>query len=202
MAERERHAVQDADREAALASAEARGLVLSAEQADALAHVTNGRDLGIVLGYAGTGKERDAGRGARSPGSGGLRGSRRCRASPPRIWKADRASRRAPSPAWSMVGDKAAIGSPRDVPVIDEAGMVGTRQMERVLSHAAEAGAKVVLSGDPQQLQSIEAGAAFRSLHDRHGGAAINEVRRQRAYWQLDATRDLATGRTGTAIHA
>src|SRR5262245_33317251 len=49
MAERERHAVQDADREAALASAEARGLVLSAEQADALAHVTNGRDLGIVL---------------------------------------------------------------------------------------------------------------------------------------------------------
>ena len=101
-----------------------------------------------------------------------------------------------------MVGDKAAIGSPRDVPVIDEAGMVGTRQMERVLSHAAEAGAKVVLSGDPQQLQSIEAGAAFRSLHDRHGGAAINEVRRQRAYWQLDATRDLATGRTGTAIHA
>ena len=48
----------------------------------------------------------------------------------------------------------------RDVLVIDEAGMVGTRQLERVLSHAAEAGAKVVLVGDPQQLQSIEAGAA------------------------------------------
>ncbi|PYE85122.1 AAA domain-containing protein, partial [Phyllobacterium leguminum] len=32
----------------------------------------------------------------------------------------------------------------------------------RVLSHAAEAGAKVVLVGDPQQLQAIEAGAAFR----------------------------------------
>ncbi|MFX4366103.1 AAA family ATPase, partial [Acinetobacter baumannii] len=47
----------------------------------------------------------------------------------------------------------------RDVLVIDEAGMVGTRQLERVLSHAASAGAKVVLVGDPQQLQSIEAGA-------------------------------------------
>lgn len=61
----------------------------------------------------------------------------------------------------------------RDVLVIDEAGMVGTRQLERVLSHAAEAGAKVVLVGDPQQLQSIEAGAAFRSIHERHGMARI-----------------------------
>ena len=86
--------------------------------------------------------------------------------------------------------------------MIDEAGMVGTRQLERVLSHAAETGAKVVLVGDPRQLQSIEAGAAFRSLHERHGGAKIGEVRRQRADWQREATRDLATGRTGAAIQA
>jgi hypothetical protein len=80
--------------------------------------------------------------------------------------------------------------------------MVGTRQLERVLSHAADAGAKVVLVGDPQQLQSIEAGAAFRSIYERHGGAEIGEVRRQREDWQRDATRDLATGRTSDAIHA
>ena len=42
----------------------------------------------------------------------------------------------------------------RDVLVIDEAGMVGTRQLERVLSHAAEAGAKVVLVGDHQAVAS------------------------------------------------
>jgi AAA domain len=90
--------------------------------------------------------------------------------------------------------------TPRDVLVIDEAGMVGTRQLERVLSHAAEAGAKVVLIGDPQQLQAIEAGAAFRFIHERHGGAEIGEVRRQREDWQRDATRDLATGRTGRAL--
>jgi hypothetical protein len=92
--------------------------------------------------------------------------------------------------------------SARDVLVIDEAGMVGTRQLERVLSHAAEAGAKVVLVGDPQQLQSIEAGAAFRSIHERHGGAEIGEVRRQREDWQRDATRDLANRRTGNALLA
>ncbi len=100
---------------------------------------------------------------------------------------------------WSQGRD---LLTSRDVLVIDEAGMVGTRQLERVLAHAAEAGAKVVLVGDPQQLQSIEAGAAFRSIHERHGGAEIGEVRRQREDWQRDATRDMATGRTGDAISA
>src|SRR5207249_3666832 len=92
--------------------------------------------------------------------------------------------------------------NPRDVLVIDEAGMVGTRQLERVMSRAAEAGAKVVMVGDPQQLQAIEAGAAFRSIHERHGGAEIGEVRRQREDWQRNATRDVATGRTGQALEA
>ena len=50
----------------------------------------------------------------------------------------------------------------RDVLVIDEAGMVGSRQMERVLSNAAEAGAKVVLVGNPEQPQAIE---PRRELH-------------------------------------
>src|ERR1700722_11656036 len=81
-----------------------------------------------------------------------------------------------------------------------KAGMLGTRQLERVLSHAAEAGAKVVLVGDPKQLQAIEAGVAFRSIHERHGGAEIGEVRRQREDWQRDATRDLANRRTGHAL--
>jgi hypothetical protein len=80
--------------------------------------------------------------------------------------------------------------------------MVGTRQLERVLSHASEAGAKVVLVGDIKQLQAIEAGAAFRSIHERHGGAEIGEVRRQREDWQRDATRDLVNGKTGNALEA
>jgi len=180
MAEKELHEVSDRDREAALARAGERGLVLSGEQADALAHVTDGRDLGIVVGYAGTGKSAMLGvareawevagyevRGAALSGiaaenlEGGSGISSRTIASMEHGWKQGR----------DML-------TSRDVLVIDEAGMVGTRQLERVLSHAAEAGAKVVLVGDPQQLQSIEAGAAFRSIHERHGGAEIGEVRR------------------------
>jgi len=86
--------------------------------------------------------------------------------------------------------------------VIDEAGMIGTRQMERVITEAEKRGAKVVLVGDPEQLQAIEAGAAFRSIAERHGSVEITDIRRQREDWQRDATRQLATVRTGEAIHA
>jgi hypothetical protein len=58
----------------------------------------------------------------------------------------------------------------------------------------------VVLVGDPEQLQAIEAGAAFRALAERHGAAEIGEVRRQREGWQRDATRELATARTVEAL--
>ncbi len=48
--------------------------------------------------------------------------------------------------------------------VVDEAGMVGTRQLARVLDHAAAAHAKVVLVGDPRQLPEIDAGGLLRGL--------------------------------------
>ena len=99
--------------------------------------------------------------------------------------------------AWGQGRDQL---TGRDVLVIDEAGMVGSRQMERVLSHAAEIGAKVVLVGDPEQLQTIEAGAAFRALFDRHGATEISEVRRQHHAWQREATKELATERTAAAL--
>ena len=44
------------DRNTALARAEAQDLILSAEQAEALAHVSDGCSLGIIIGHAGTGK--------------------------------------------------------------------------------------------------------------------------------------------------
>lgn len=204
MAESERHGVRDADREAALARAEARGLVLSGEQAEALTHVTDGRDLGVVVGYAGTGKSAMLGvaRDAWEAAGYEVRGVALSGIAAENLESGSGIASRTIASMEHGWGQGRDVLTSRDVLVIDEAGMVGTRQLERVLSHAAEAGAKVVLVGDPQQLQSIEAGAAFRSIHERHGGAEIGEVRRQREDWQRDATRDLATGRTGDAIHA
>lgn len=204
MAERERHEVNDRYRLDALARAEQRGLVLSHEQADALAHVTDGRDLGIVVGYAGTGKSAMLGVAREAWEAAGfeVRGVALSGIAAENLEGGSGIVSRTIASMEHGWGQGRDMLTSRDVLVIDEAGMVGTRQMERVLSHAAETGAKVVLVGDPQQLQSIEAGAAFRSIHERHGGAEIGEVRRQREDWQRDATRDLATGRTGDAISA
>ncbi|MGJ5175275.1 Ti-type conjugative transfer relaxase TraA [Bradyrhizobium oligotrophicum] len=204
MAERQHHEVRDADRTAALVRAKARGLVLSNEQAEALAHVTEGHDLGIVVGYAGTGKSAMLGLAREAWEAAGfeVRGAALSGIAAENLESGSGIASRTIASlehGWKQGCDGL---TPRDVLVIDEAGMVGTRQLERVLSHAAEAGAKVVLVGDPQQLQAIEAGAAFRSIHERHGGAEIGEVRRQRQDWQRDATRDLATGKVGQALGA
>ena len=56
MSERARHGVPERMKDMALQSAEARGLSLSNEQRTAFDHITNGRDLANVVGYAGTGK--------------------------------------------------------------------------------------------------------------------------------------------------
>jgi Ti-type conjugative transfer relaxase TraA len=202
MAERERHGVRDVDRKVALARAEARGLVLSSEQVDALAHVTDGHDLGVVVGHAGTGKSAMLGVAREAWEAAGyeVRGAALSGIAAENLENGSGISSRTIASMEQGWGQGRDLLTSRDVLVIDEAGMVGTRQLERVLSHAAEAGAKVVLVGDIRQLQSIEAGAGFRSIHERHGGAEIGEVRRQREDWQRDATRDLAIGRTGNAL--
>ncbi|TIN90666.1 MAG: Ti-type conjugative transfer relaxase TraA [Mesorhizobium sp.] len=198
----ERHAVSEQDRDAALAHAAQRGLVLSGEQTDALAHITDGRGLGVVVGFAGTGKSAMLGVARQAWAAAGyeVRGAALSGIAAENLEGSSGISSRTIASmehGWVQGRD---LLTARDVLVIDEAGMVGTRQLERVLSRAANVGAKVVLVGDPQQLQAIEAGAAFRSIQERHGGVEIGQVRRQREDWQRDATRDLATGRIGTAI--
>src|SRR6266545_7143829 len=50
----------------------------------------------------------------------------------------------------------------RTVLVVDEAGMLGSRKLARLLDYAAEARCKIVLVGDDKQLAAIEAGGGFR----------------------------------------
>lgn len=203
-AQRTGHAVNDVQRNAAFANAVKRGLVLSGEQKTAFEHVTKSKGLSVVVGYAGSGKSAMLGVAREAWESAGynVRGAALSGIAAEGLENGSGIASRTVASLehqWSK-GREQLTG--KDVLVIDEAGMVGTRQMERVLSHAAKAGAKVVLVGDQQQLQAIEAGAAFRAIHERHGGVEISEVRRQLSAWQQDATRHLATGRTGEAIRS
>ncbi|HUD93011.1 Ti-type conjugative transfer relaxase TraA [Sphingobium sp.] len=204
MAERERHHTDEKAGEGALISAEGRGLLLSGEQRAAFEHVTAERELSIVVGYAGTGKSAmlRVAREAWERSGFEVRGVALSGIAAEGLENGSGiTSRTIASMEYGWANGRDFLTA-RDVLVIDEAGMVGTRQMERVLSHAEAAGAKVVLVGDAEQLQAIEAGAAFRAIHERHGGVEITEIRRQHEDWQKDATRHLATGRTGEAIRA
>jgi ATP-dependent exoDNAse (exonuclease V) alpha subunit len=158
--------------------------------------VTDGRGLSVVVGYAGTGKSAMLGVAREAWESAGytVRGAALSGIAAEGLEHGSGIASRTIASLEHQWGQGRELLTSRDVLVIDEAGMVGTRQMERVLSHAADAGAKVVLVGDPQQLQAIEAGAAFRAIHERHGGVEISEVRRQHDGWQQDATGTLPPG--------
>jgi len=199
-----RHIVSERDQARALARAEARGLILSREQRDAFEQVTNAKGLSTIVGYAGTGKSAMLGVAREAWESAGYRvqGAALSGIAAENLEAGSGiVSRTIASLEHRWAHDRELLTS-KDVLVIDEAGMIGTRQMERVIAQAEQRGAKVVLVGDPEQLQAIEAGAAFRSIAERHGAYELTHVRRQHSDWQRDATRWLATERTGQAIEA
>jgi conjugative relaxase-like TrwC/TraI family protein len=84
--------------------------------------------------------------------------------------------------------------------VVDEAAMVGTRKLARLLDHAQQAGSKVVLVGDPCQLPEIEAGGAFRGLQGRLGASVLTDNRRQTSAWERDTLAGLRAGDAGRAF--
>ncbi|MDM7928850.1 MAG: Ti-type conjugative transfer relaxase TraA [Blastomonas fulva] len=199
---RRSHAVPDRYREMALASAKARGMDLSAEQRGALEHVTSAKGVSNVIGYAGTGKSAMLGVAREAWVRAGytVQGAALSGIAAEGLEHGSRIPSRTLASLEHQWGQGRELLTSKHVLVIDEAGMLGTRQMERVVSHAQQQGAKVVMVGDPQQLQAIEAGATFRAAAERHGAVEIASIRRQQIDWQREATRELATGRTGEAL--
>ncbi|MFN8138137.1 MAG: MobF family relaxase [Candidatus Nanopelagicales bacterium] len=85
--------------------------------------------------------------------------------------------------------------------VLDEAGMVGTRDLDRLLAHVAASDASAVLVGDPAQLPEIEAGGLFGELA-AVGPIRLTENRRQSAAWERAALAELRDGAPGRALDA
>jgi ATP-dependent exoDNAse (exonuclease V) alpha subunit len=90
----------------------------------------------------------------------------------------------------------------RTVLVVDEAGMVGSRKLTRLLEHAQQAQAKVVLVGDDRQLAAIDAGGGFRALRLRLGASELTENRRQHQAWERDALDLIRSGLVEEAVAA
>ncbi|OYR32788.1 ti-type conjugative transfer relaxase TraA [Brucella lupini] len=177
---------------------------LSDEQRRAIEHVTGPERISAVVGFAGAGKstmlaaarevweaEGYTVHGAALSGKAaeGLEESSGIQSRTLASW----------SRGWE--NDRGTIGR-GDVFVIDEAGMVGSRQLARFVGEAEARGAKIVLVGDHEQLQAIGAGAPFRAITEEIGHAELSEIRRQRVDWQREASVDFATHRTVEGLAA
>jgi Ti-type conjugative transfer relaxase TraA len=90
--------------------------------------------------------------------------------------------------------------SDRTVLVIDEAGMIGSRQLARLLEETDKAHAKLVLVGDANQLQPIEAGQLFERVSREVGAARLTDIRRQRHESEREMVQALARGDTRAAL--
>ena len=65
--------------------------------------------------------------------------------------------------------------------IVDEAGMLSTRQAHHVLQLSERHGAKIVFAGDTQQQQPVEAGPGLRLIRDAVGSVRVDRIRRQKA---------------------
>src|SRR6185312_761225 len=150
---------------------------LSDQQQMVLNHLVDSSHLKLVVGYAGTGKSYLLGNAREIWEKSGynVRGVSLSGIAAQNLEQSSGISSRTVASFLYGLDQGRGNLSHKDILVIDEAGMLGSRQMERLVSEANRAGAKLVAIGDWQQLQAIEAGAAFRSMADAHPCVELTE---------------------------
>nr|WP_015060428.1 Ti-type conjugative transfer relaxase TraA [Bartonella sp. TT0105]ADN97079.1 conjugal transfer protein TraA1 [Bartonella sp. TT0105] len=174
----------------------------SEEQKLAVQHITDNKGIAAVVGYAGAGKstlleaaniawvnsgKRVFGAALAGKAAEGLEETSKIKSKTLAAWEL----------AWKNKEDKLQVG---DVFVIDEAGMVSSKQLSYFVQKIEKAGAKIVLVGDHMQLQPIEAGAAFRAAVDNIGYVELSGIRRQKEEWGQVASRQFARGQVKEAL--
>jgi conjugative relaxase-like TrwC/TraI family protein len=143
--------------------------------------LSGGEGLVVVIGEAGAGKTYALAAAARGWSEAGVR----LRAAAP-TWRAANVLRAEGLDATSVASLLAEFQRaeqagddplPRgSVLVVDEAGMVDSRNLARLIHHAQAAEAKLALIGDPAQLGEIEAGGLFAAIASRTEPAVLDEV--------------------------
>jgi len=96
---------------------------------------------------------------------------------------------------------KAAGGLPAGaVVVVDESGMVGSRQLAEVSDLVDAASGKLILIGDHHQLAEIDAGGLFAALVARLPAIELTENVRQNQDWERTAFAELRQGSVARAV--
>ena len=187
------------------AAAIAERLTLTAEQRAVLMRETEGLTrIGAIQGRAGTGKTRTLGaiRQAHE-----RRGHRVVGLGPTNVVARSLA---ADGFETAMTAHLALIHlrngrdrwGPRTVVIVDEAAMLDTDILDRVMLAADRAGARLLLVGDDRQLQSVQRGGLFAPVAALAGSMELRRVQRQKTSWQREASEAFATGDIASAIGA
>jgi conjugative relaxase-like TrwC/TraI family protein len=156
---------------------------LDADQAAMVRQVTgDGAGISLVVGYAGSGKTYATGAAVDAFRRHGLQVL--CTAPTGAAARELERETNASAPTIeSLLGQLRRGGERLDrhtVVVIDEAAMVGTRNLAQLLGHADRARSKVVMIGDDRQLAAIDTGGAFRAFRLRLGASELRGNHRQR----------------------
>ncbi|MGH8985360.1 MAG: AAA family ATPase, partial [Acidimicrobiia bacterium] len=176
---------------------------LSNEQADMIRHLAgSGNGVDVVLGVAGAGKTHalECARAAWEAGGHETLGVALAALAATELEQRSGIPSRTVDRLLMELDRGGTSLGPRTVFVVDEAGMVDTRRLARLLAHADAAQAKVVLVGDDQQLPEIEAGGAFAGLLRRLPAVVLAENRRQTDPVDRQALAELRTGDAEAAV--
>lgn len=88
-------------------------------------------------------------------------------------------------------------GNKKQIWVVDEAGLVDNRMMNYLIEASIKADAKLVLTGDYQQLPPVGAGEPMKNLIDNGMATAyMEDIRRQKDIELLNAVRESVKGDT------
>lgn len=88
----------------------------------------------------------------------------------------------------------------RTVLIVDEAGLLSSREMHALLGAVSGAGAKIILVGDRQQLQAIGAGPGLDLVTRAVEAARVSNIIRQREPWAREAITEFGQGRAAEAL--
>jgi len=89
----------------------------------------------------------------------------------------------------------------KTVLVVDEASLVGTKQLSEIVKLTEDNQAKLIMVGDNQQLQAIDAGGAYRGVINATSHAGLDEIQRQSKESDKQASLNLATGNVEAAFN-
>ena len=169
--------------------------------------LSGGEGLVVVVGEAGTGKTYAV----TAAASGWAEAGDQLRVAAP-TWRAANVLRSDGLDATSVARllaelDRAAEqGRPGlwegSVLLVDEAGMVDSATLARLIEHAQAADAKLVLIGDPAQLGEIEAGGLFAAIAARSEPVVLDEVIRHRHELDREAAKLIREGEGTEALAA